>query len=671
VNEFTLGGNGRREAEDYPSDSLARNRRDKVGFLVGQFHPQINSLGLIPNATFGGVPNPANLSIDFRTPMWDSRMNVSFSDNLTKTLGQHAVKIGVTGERIFATGNGASPFNGSFDFSRDVNNALDAGYAYANGILGVFASYSEVSRQNIYTIWNTYVEWFVQDSWKVSRKLNLDYGVRFSWLGDTVKRGDLLSSFDPSRYDPTKMVQLVQPAIIGGRRVGVHPVTGAVYPVAAIGAIAPNTGDPADGMVVPAWDKSYPRSFIDNAGVLPAPRFGFAYDPFGTGRTAIRGGFGMFYQRKDVEYAVPSMQVPLLTSSTSYYGTFSNLLSSTGFTFPQTVRGVDRHAKVASIMDLSLSVQRNIGFGTVLDVGYVGTLGRHLAWFRNLSPIPLGANFDPKNADPTNPKVALPAPFLRSKLGYNAINMAEWAGTSNYHSLQVTANRRFARGVQFGASWTWSKAMDYVDDDANGITSLVSPRVWNYGLAGFDRTHVFKLNYLWDVPSTPWKTGLPKWVLNGWQLSGITSFLSGGPLGVGYSWVVNRDVTGTPDLVARIVLTGNPVLPKSERTFSRNFRTEVFAAPAVGTIGNSAKTVIRGPGVNNWDVTVVKNIPVREPLRLQFRWELYNAFNHTQFTSLDTTARFDAQGNQVNGNFGAFTGAGSPRISQFALRLRF
>ena len=121
-----------------------------------------------------------------------------------------------------------------------------------------------------------------------------------------------------------------------------------------------------------------------------------------------------------------------------------------------------------------------------------------------------------------------------------------------------------------------------------------------------------------------------------------------------------------------MVLTGNPVLPKCERTFDRNFRTDVVKMPAIGTIGNSAINVIRGPGINNWDVSLFKNIPIVERLKLQFRWELYNIFNHTQFSAYDTTARFDANtGEQLNSRLGQFTAARSPRIMQFALRLSF
>ena len=259
----------------------------------------------------------------------------------------------------------------------------------------------------------------------------------------------------------------------------------------------------------------------------------------------------------------------------------------------------------------------------------------------------------------------------RTFTGYNNINYREFAGSSNYHSLQASANRRFARGLQFGASWTWSKAMDFNDNDTDAVSTLVPVRVWNYGLAGFDRTHVLRANWVWDVPKSGYRNMLVKGVLNDWQVSGIATFSSGAPLGIGFGQVTATDITGSPTDGARIDVTGNPVLPKSERTFSRNFRTDVFRVPAVGTYGNSRPRLIRGPGTNNWDIAIFKTFPIREALRLQFRWEIYNAFNHTQFSALDTTARFDAQGNQVNGRFGEFTAARNARIMQFAFRAYF
>jgi hypothetical protein len=456
--------------------------------------------------------------------------------------------------------------------------------------------------------------------------------------------------------------------------VGISPVNGQVYPAALISAIAPGRGDPTNGLVVAANDRSYPRALTETHALNLGPRFGLAYDVFGNGKTAIRGGFGIFYNRPNFgTWLRPfNAQPPLVQSPIINYGTLSNLLSSSGLVFPANILALDPHAKIPKVMDFSLSVQHNLGWGTVVDAAYVGSLGRNLLWVRPLNAIPFGANFKASNLDPTAGNRPLPPQFLRPTIGYNNINLTEPGSSSNYHSLQLTVNRRFQRGLQLGASWTWSKAMDYNDGDGEQISAQVPVRVWNYSIAGFDRTHNLRVNWLWDLPAPGWRNGLVRQTLGGWQISGVASFISGPPVGVPFTTTTALDITGSPTDLPRIVVTGNPILPKSDRTFARNFNTAVFALPRTGTTGNAPRNVLRGPGVNNWDIAAFKNFPlVKERVRLQFRAEFFNAFNHTQFTAWDTTARFDAIGAQVNGSFGQATAAAAARIVQFSLRAYF
>jgi hypothetical protein len=155
------------------------------------------------------------------------------------------------------------------------------------------------------------------------------------------------------------------------------------------------------------------------------------------------------------------------------------------------------------------------------------------------------------------------------------------------------------------------------------------------------------------------------------MLSGINSFISGAPLGIGFATTDNADIAGGGDGVRAVVLQ-NPVLPKGERTFDRFFNTAAFGRPAIGTFGNAPKDVIRGPGINNWDLSIFKNIPLGSELRvLQLRVELYNAFNHAQFSAVDTAARFSPNGNQTNLRFGQITAANPPRQMQLSARITF
>jgi hypothetical protein len=229
-------------------------------------------------------------------------------------------------------------------------------------------------------------------------------------------------------------------------------------------------------------------------------------------------------------------------------------------------------------------------------------------------------------------------------------------------------NRRFSKGFQFGVSYTFSKVLG-----TTGYSACFPARNWNYGPLGQDRTHAFVANYMYQLPkfgaklhSTPLSL-----LLDNWQLSGVTSFISGSPFTPGFSTTDGQDITGSGE-GARITVIGNPVLSKSDKSFYHNFNAAAFARTPLRSFGNAGVGILRGPGVNNFDLTVNRQFRLRSDQRsLQVRLGMFNAFNHTQFSSLDTTARFDPAGNQVNPTFGAFTAARSPRILQLSARLVF
>jgi hypothetical protein len=216
--------------------------------------------------------------------------------------------------------------------------------------------------------------------------------------------------------------------------------------------------------------------------------------------------------------------------------------------------------------------------------------------------------------------------------------------------------------------------MDFADTNVALVSSVVNPRVWDYGRASYDRTHILKGSFTYDLPNASrlWSHPAVKTLFDNWQISGVSTMQSGTPVGIGLSTVNSVDITGSPTDSARVVVVADPVLPKGERTFNRNFNTAAFRLPAVGTFGNAPKDVIRGPGLNNWDLSVFKNFRAsRERVRMQLRGEFYNAFNHTQFTTWNTSASFDANGNQSNALFGQATAAAPARRIQIALRLTY
>jgi len=333
---------------------------------------------------------------------------------------------------------------------------------------------------------------------------------------------------------------------------------------------------------VVASNQGYPRGFREQAPIQYEPRFGLAYDPFGDGKTAIRAGFGIFHNTVAPGVRGFSQNPPTQQTPTVYYGSLSNYLSSTGVLFPNNTSTFERRGdKVPAMYNFTLGVQRDIGRGTVLELTYVGNVGRHLQVSRNLNTVPYGARFLAQNADPSNPATPLPDNFFRPYPGWGSITYNEFSSTSNYNSGQATLNRRFARGLSISLAYTYSKAMGYANSDGDGIALYRPLRVWNYGKLGFDQTHMFVGNYIWDLPRgsklVPSKAG--RLLLDNWQVSGITTFASGFPTGVGFSTVDVVDLAGGGD-GTRINVTGKAQLSYGERTFSRFFNPGVFARPA-------------------------------------------------------------------------------------------
>ena len=237
----------------------------------------------------------------------------------------------------------------------------------------------------------------------------------------------------------------------------------------------------------------------------------------------------------------------------------------------------------------------------------------------------------------------------------------------------MTANRRFSSGLLFGISYTYSKTMDLTSNEWGGLPTYVDRRTWNYGPANFDQTHMWVANYLWRIPklSSKWNNVAVRAVFDNWTFSGTTTFASGAPNAVSYSTTDNADITGGGD-GGRALQVAGPNLSHGDRSFSRWFNTDAFARPPQGDRGTAPTNSIRGPGINNWDMTFAKDIPLGSEARfLEFRADFYNAFNHTQFSAIDTAARFDPAGNQVNGRFGQVIATRPARIIQFALRFTF
>jgi hypothetical protein len=326
---------------------------------------------------------------------------------------------------------------------------------------------------------------------------------------------------------------------------------------------------------------------------------------------------------------------------------------------------------LAQSYSFSLGAQREVGFATVVDVSFVGNLSRHLLQAQNLNTLPYGKRFLASSQDPTTGR-PLADSFLVPYVGLGNVTYAEPVGSSSYYALQTQANRRFSHGLEFKANFTWSKSMDYGSGDNGTLPLYADRRLFSYGLSNFDRTFITNIAGLYEIPGSGRLTNpILKAALGHWNVSSTITFASGAPSGVSFSTVSGADLTGGGD-GQRINVSGNPQLAYGTRNGARFFDTSVFSLPALGYIGSAGRQVYRGPGQNQWDLAAFKDFAVvREQVKIQLRGEFYNAFNHTQWSSIDGGARFDAAGKQINTLFGTATGDRGARVVQVALRVSF
>ena len=657
------------------SDYADRSKvmRSATGNLP-QLYPDSGSPDFSPDISFGSYPaNAATLALGPGDWYWRGTQ-YSFIDNLSKVWSKHALKVGLAVDYYRANARDTrSLWRGAYSFARDTNNPFDSNDGFSNALLGTFDAYTELTARAKKNTVLKVIEEYIQDNWRVTKRLTLDLGVRFvSQPPEFDRNPRAVARFDPSLYVSGKSPVLYVPALdASGQRVGMDPTTKTLVPAAYIGLFVPNTGNPADGSAVCGSD-GYPAGCFKRNWIFAAPRFGFAYDLFGSGKTALRGGFGIFYDTPDANsFESSEGNPPVSYIPVQYYGNLSTMSSSTGLIGPSILasQAGGGRLRLPTTMNFSLGIQHQAPKNFVVDVSYVGSQVRHLLLTREINAIPMFARFDPANADPTLPGKPLPDDFLRRYIGYSSITSYEMAGTSSYHSLQAALNRRFASGLQLGIAYTFSKALG-----ATGTSPYFSTRKWMYGPLPQDRRHVFVASYIYELPRIGTKTGFKPagWILNNWQVSGMTSFATGAPVTPGFSTTDGQDITGSSE-GARVTVAGNPnPLPENQRSFYRNFNTNAFVRTPQGSFGNAGIGILREPGVNNWDLAISKNFPLwAEQRYLRFRAEFFNAWNHTQFSSVDTTAAFNPAGQQVNPTFGAFTAARSPRIIQLSARVSF
>jgi len=721
VNEFTLGM--RTDTEGFiPSDGVIdRFTRSTLNYSAPQLFPDNNHLGLIPKVTgWSSVAGtPANINwLDRWGEAGEDHIKPSFSDNLSIAHSKHAYKFGAYFERLLNREAPGGNWSGTFNFgtSSSFTTSLgNTGYAYANALLGNFNSYSEQSGRPFTNNEIRILQSYAQDEWRVNRRWTLNYGLRIGYHTPFFQVDNQGSNFDPTRFDPAKAPLLYLPFCVGGNpataacstanRRAMDPRNGQLLTnTNLVGTFVPGTGDLANGMVL-ASDPSAPSGFRKTRAVDFEPRVGMAWDIFGRGKTVLRMMGGLYHAPRVGGGTGGASSLggnpPLQRTFTVNFGNIDNLvnLASTALNSPSGVSAVEVHSHTPTTYNFTVGIQQNVGFKTVLEVSYVGSLTRHLGQRRNINQVPDAAKWidlHPENRNPFSaPTVngphltgALADNFLRPYRGYGDINLTTWSGSSNYNGLQVQLNRRYTSGFRFGVAYTYSKTFDYANDDSSDVNNGRPFRAFNYGPADFDQTHIFAVNYIYDVPnlSKRWDNPLVKAVFDRWQITGITTYSSGKPKTFGTGTGLNVTYGGTAgatnitdftggDINARPVVVCNP--NRKIGTFAPDgspylIDTSCFAKPGTaGSIGNLQRNLIRLPAVFNTDLAFFKNVPIGEKRTVQFRWETYNLFNRVNFTDINGAMTFDGNGVQTSTIFGTARAVRSPRVMQASLRINF
>lgn len=744
VNEVNFGM--RHDSEGFiPGDGIAESlQRSALNYTAPQLFPQNNHLGTIPRATgWSSVAGtPANINwLDRWGEIGNDYIKPAFADNFSVTHGNHSLKFGGYFERLKNSEAPGGQWSGVFSFSTSTSftTALGStGFAYANALLGNFNSYTESSARPFTNLAINTLQWYAQDEWRASRHLTVNYGMRWVYASPFTQFDKQGSNFDPAKYDPAKAPLLYLPACVNSNGTPVT-LTSVACPTAnrrafdprtptvfltntnLVGTFIPGSGDLNNGLAL-GGDPSTPKGYRKTNAVSWEPRLGFAYSL--NDKTVLRGMYGVYHTVRVGGGTTGGNLVnnpPVNRSFTVNFGNIDNLaaLLPSALNSPSSVNAIEVNSKRPTIYNFQLGVQRDIGFKTIVEFSYVGSLARHLGERRNINQVPDNAHFIDLNPFGPNCNIQVNAGctrnpfstvningthltgvladnFLRPYRGFGDITMTMWSGSSNYNGLQVQVNRRYTRGFEYGVAYTWSKTFDYSKDDDTGDVNFGRPyKAFNYGPADFDQTHIFAFNYIYDLPklSRHWNNRLVKLLFDNYQISGTTNFATGKPktfgTGTGLNWsysgasytiksgescaagfvlspgstttctsTVVTDFTGG-DINARPVLVCDPnkktgATDASGTTYLIN--TACFAKPGTpGSIGNLPRNVIRLPSIFNNDIAVFKNLPIGEKRELQFRWEIYNVFNHVNFSDINGAMNF-----AINATTAAATGGTCP-----------
>jgi hypothetical protein len=642
---------------------------------------------------------------------YNSNPTYTYRDNVSKIIGKHNLQFGAyaafgqKNELGGELGAGSIPGYLTFDSS---NTSVSTGNPFADLLLGRISSFGQQDRRLKY--YNRYkiVEPYFQDDWHITSHLTLNLGLRISLFGTYREKQKQAFNFDPARYIPGQTTINDDGSVSG---LGTDPT----QPVSITNL--PN------GMVQCGVTPGGPVSCMKGRLFNPAPRVGFAWDPRGNGKTAIRGGYGIFFEHANgnegnTESLENSPPLATTVQKNNIIG-YNNIAGPGGEAQPQlplSVIAIPTKAQWPYIQQWHLDVQQEVLRNTIATISYVGSKGTHLNRQSNLNqllPLPLSQNpYAPGeflDSDPTSPTFNTDCEALavngtpvtgqaainlsvacggnadpfRPYLGYGDITHLEWASSSVYHALQMSL-RRSIGGLTINGAYTYSHSIDDASDRFDGsFVDSYNPRA-NRGSSNFDQRHNFSFAWVWDLPFFK-EQGLTRTILGGWQYSGSATFATGTPFSVTYS-TDNAGVANGLGSASRADIVGDPNsnVPHGRipgdvvDSFSEAFyNPDAFAAPRGLTFGNSGRNILANPHRTNFDMSLLKHFAIKESMSLEFRAEAFNIFNHTQWVGVagdsgSAANNFGVSNNQVGTDgFLRSNLAHNPRILQLGLKFTF